>query len=205
MEWITNNMYDLYETIINSSSIITNKFNFWDTNDSNNHKSLSKENNQSRCNTHNDSDSDSEFLLNVAYNDIDFFTLKGYQTIAKVVKVYDGDTMTVVFFFEGKPQKFRVRLLKIDTAEIKSSNPNECKWAYKAKNRLIELIDDDLVYLVCGKWDKYGRLLVDVYKDSDCFITFNDLLIEENLAYEYLGKTKQTFSQWAPKEAFTEI
>ena len=99
----------------------------------------------------------------------------------------------------------------IDTCEIHSSNDKIKELGIKAKNRLIELIskkklnwEDDvskkniqtifnincfLVYVKCHDFDKYGRLLLDLYLDKD-EKSISDVLLEEKLAYVYNGKTK---------------
>ena len=46
-------------------------------------------------------------LNNINSDDISIFSLNGYSTQAKVVDVYDGDTCTVVFKWEGKYRKFK--------------------------------------------------------------------------------------------------
>lgn len=145
-----------------------------------------------------------KFLQQVSYHDVDFFNLKGLKTLAKCVKVYDGDTGTFVFYVDNKPYKFRCRLASIDTAEIKSNNPEEVVHAQKAKNRLIELIDDTLVYLECLEHDKYGRILVKIYKNDDDYHngnkSFNKILVDEGLAYQYKGGKRVNFCEWKKSE-----
>jgi endonuclease YncB( thermonuclease family) len=62
------------------------------------------------------------------------------------------------------------------------------------------------VRLVCGKFDKYGRLLAKVYARTDHSDTganrtdgeresFNDRLVSEHLACVYHGKTKMSAAQ----------
>lgn len=142
---------------------------------------------------------ENQFLEKVEYDDVDFFHLKGYECWAKVVKVYDGDTCTVVFFLNNKPFKFKLRLAGIDTAEKTSDDEMEVAWAEKAIDRLNELIGNDcLVYLKCRGWDKYGRLLGELKKKPEDQETFNQILLKEDLAYEYTGRTRQEFRKWAP-------
>lgn len=141
------------------------------------------------------------FLKQVTADDVDFWHLNGYESWAKVVKVYDGDLVHCVFFLNGKAVKFRVRLKGIDTADKTSKRKDEKLWAYQAMDRLNQLIDGELVYLVCGGWDKYGRLLGKLYYDSGKLVCFNDDLIEKGLAYVYQGGTRKKFEEWAPRRA----
>ena len=46
--------------------------------------------------------------------DAPYFSLEALETDAKVVDVYDGDTIKVIFNFEGKMWKWRFRLLGFD-------------------------------------------------------------------------------------------
>ena len=148
-------------------------------------------------------ESQQEFLKKVQYADIDFFNLKGYECWAKVVRVWDGDSFYVVFFLNGKPVKYRVRLYGIDTAEDRSKDPAEHVWAMKSKDRLIELIGGELIYLKCHEFEKYGRLLAEAYWDPGMLTSFNQTLLDEKLAYKYYGKTREPFREWAPPEAFS--
>ncbi len=47
-----------------------------------------------------------------------------YQThLAKILKIYDGDTITAVFHVKGELRKYKVRINGIDTAEMKDPDP----------------------------------------------------------------------------------
>jgi endonuclease YncB( thermonuclease family) len=149
-------------------------------------------------------DLQSQFLEKVTYDDVPFFCLQGYKTMAKCVKIYDGDTGTFVFFLNGKPFKFRIRLSNIDTAELKSDDPEEVKLALEAKETLEGLIGNELVYIECGKFDKYGRVLGKIYRDNKKELCFNDYLLEKNLAYEYDGGKRKHFREWYKNEKTKE-
>lgn len=145
------------------------------------------------------------------------FSLNNMKTTARVVSVYDGDTLTVVLPVFSTFFKFNVRMSGIDTCEIKSKSPKNKELAYRARNRLFQLItgkaidasgidswkrkqvDEFLeadVYLVnihCQEFDKYGRLLATVYPTSPIDApSFSDTLLKDRLAYVYQGDTKLT-------------
>jgi len=131
-------------------------------------------------------------LNNINSDDISIFSLNGYSTQAKVVDVYDGDTCTIVFKWEGKYRKFKCRCYGYDSPEMKPrlniENRDEIKEnAVKAKERLIELTAD-IVRVECMDFDKYGRLLVKLYKNNNSLI--NDIMINEGHGYVYHGGTK---------------
>ena len=131
-------------------------------------------------------------LNNINSDDVSIFSLKGYSTQAKVVDVYDGDTCTIVFKWEGKYRKFKCRCYGYDSPEMKPrldiQNREQIKEnAVKAKERLIELTTY-IVRVECMDFDKYGRLLVKLYKNNNILI--NDIMITEGHGYVYHGGTK---------------
>lgn len=118
------------------------------------------------------------------------FNLKNKIFKAKVVKVYDGDTITVVFKFYDDFYKFSVRMDGYDSPEIKTSDPEEKKWAVESKTILSDLILDKIVTLNCKEFDKYGRILGNVFfKDKNV----NDYMLAHGYCRPYGGGTK---CQW---------
>ena len=49
-----------------------------------------------------------------------------------------------------------------------------------------------LAYIKCYDFDKYGRVLADIYSNEKSADSFSSILINEKLAYVYGGKTKLT-------------
>jgi endonuclease YncB( thermonuclease family) len=146
--------------------------------------------------------------------DVPLFSLQGVKTQARVVSIYDADTMTIVMPFAGKFCKFNLRLYGIDTPEMKSKNTEVRDKAIKAKERVIRLITDGktmatsrkdlqmylssnitLVYIECFDQDKWGRTLAKVYIKEGDAKSISDVLLEEKLAYPYFGETKLTEAQ----------
>ena len=114
-----------------------------------------------------------------------------YVYRAQVLSVYDGDTITVMIDL-GLSIKVRAscRLLGIDTPEIRTKSASEKKLAYKARDRLREMVLDKEVTLhSVAKPDKYGRLLVKVWGDEHGYV--NGVLLDEGLARIYDGGTRQ--------------
>ena len=109
----------------------------------------------------------------------------------KYIKNYDADTITFdipnVHPIIG--DKISVRVRHIDTPEIKGKLPCEKEAARSAK-RLIEnlLKNAKRIDLENVDKDKYFRLLADVIVDGK---PIKDVLLKNNLAYAYEGKTKQ--------------
>ena len=63
----------------------------------------------------------------------------------KVIKVYDGDTITLGTILHGKPYKFSIRLEGIDAPELKTQNETEKKAGYLVKSKLESLILNKMV------------------------------------------------------------
>jgi endonuclease YncB( thermonuclease family) len=114
-------------------------------------------------------------------------TFKGYNVLAKVVLVYDGDTITCIFKM-GIECAWKCRLMGIDCPEIGSKIPEEKELALEAKNYVESMILDKMVYLKCYGTDKYGRVLVDVFINDT---HLNKDLIDKKYAKAYDGRTKE--------------
>lgn len=144
------------------------------------------------------------------------FSLANTNSYARLVDLYDGDTITVVLpIAENNYYKFACRVNGIDTPELRSTDPQAKALGIKARDRMIELCigrkvpegDEkskkqwikeqlttavQLVYVECEGMDKYGRVLLKVRKSKEDPMSFGDILLHEGLAYEYGGGTKLT-------------
>jgi micrococcal nuclease len=103
----------------------------------------------------------------------------------KVVKVYDGDTITIGAIVMEVAYRFSVRLNGIDTPEL--HGPDKDK-AILARDDLSKLIMNKIVRLENVGTEKYGRVLADVYLDK---IHINQWMIEKGHAKEYHGGKKE--------------
>lgn len=136
------------------------------------------------------------------------FNFNGNNCYARVVNITDGDTIKVVINYFNNFYKIIIRLNNIDTCETKSKSEANKDLGLKAKMRLFNLItnkepiidkkeikrvlnnDVYLIWLKCYDFDKYGRVLGDLYLQKDNAKSISDILIEEKLAYVYTGHTK---------------
>ena len=66
--------------------------------------------------------------------------------------------------------------------------------AIHARNYLKSLImnDNQLVYVKCGEFDKYGRLLGTIFINKKDKVSVNEMMINNNFGYVYDGGTKLT-------------
>ena len=113
-----------------------------------------------------------------------------------VIKVYDGDTITVASklpFNDSPLYRLSVRLNGIDTPEIKGRDDDEKTSAKFVRDELSNLLLHKKVLLKNIETEKYGRVLCDVYLDD---LHVNDWLISRRYAVKYDGKTKIKPSSW---------
>lgn len=137
--------------------------------------------------------------LNNSTNEIKEFSLEGKYKKCKVVDVYDGDTCKVVFFCRGKLDKWVIRMADYDAPEMRprlnvKNRQIIISQAKRSRDYLKRLImNDKLVYIKCGKFDKYGRLLGTIYLKKHNTIhdtSVNQLMVKHNYAVPYPLKTK---------------
>jgi endonuclease YncB( thermonuclease family) len=151
--------------------------------------------------------------------DVPEFSLCGLTLRGKVVECYDADTCKIVLPIQNTLYKFTCRLNGIDTPEMKPrkdkpNRENEIVWAKKARAELLRHIcpndissfdnldikKDEVINILqsnkrtitvkCLEFDKYGRLLVELYDDEKLEKSYNNLLVEKELAVSYDGGKK---------------
>lgn len=108
----------------------------------------------------------------------------------KVVKVYDGDTITLATVLYDVAYRFSIRLNGIDTPEMKGGSAHEKELAIKARDELSKRLMNQIVTLKNITTEKYGRVLADVYLDDECI---NDWMIRQGHAKVYDGGHKESF------------
>jgi endonuclease YncB( thermonuclease family) len=125
------------------------------------------------------------------------FSFIGKSFIGVPTNIYDGDTLSIIFVYNGIPVKYRCRALGYDSPEMKPllSNPNrlmEKVLAKAAKDRFIELLTkhtEKNIFIKCHEFDKYGRLLVEIWNNIDKD-SINNIMINEGYGKPYTGGTK---------------
>lgn len=150
--------------------------------------------------------------LKGANNSVELFSLDGKHMYGKVVNVYDGDTCKIVFEIDGmngdnRLVRFNCRMNGYDSPEMRppKNKPDrefEIKAAKAAKQRLISLVmshSEKVVFVKCGKFDKYGRLLVDIYDNRKMIygneLSVNQIMMNEGHGYAYDGGRKKSFKR----------
>jgi len=103
---------------------------------------------------------------------------------AKVVSVYDGDTIKIVFPLHDTFYKWNCRLTGVDTPEIRTRCKEEKELSYKVRDCLRDKI-----------FDKYGRLLIEIMCIGET-CSVNDWLIQNDYAFAYDGGTKKSWKEF---------
>lgn len=144
----------------------------------------------------NNENSDFEKYKNINWEDtVEFrFPITG----GIVIKVYDGDTITIAskLPYDSSPlYRLSVRLNGIDTPEIKGKgvSDEEKNTAIIVRDFLSNLLLNKYVRLENIQSEKYGRILADVYIGE---INVNELLLKERYAVKYDGGTKKKPESW---------
>jgi hypothetical protein len=74
--------------------------------------------------------------------------------------------------------KWVIRMMGIDTPEMKTKNTYEKQLAIKARDFLRELILDKFIIIECLDFDKYGRLLANIYIEGNA-MSISNMMIEK--------------------------
>jgi micrococcal nuclease len=107
-----------------------------------------------------------------------------YTYKAKIISVYDGDTVTAIVDLGFKISfKIKIRLAGIDTPEIRGE---ERPQGLISKQRLEELIlnKEVILHTQKDKQEKFGRWLGEIYIPNSQ-ISVNEQLLDEGLAQPY--------------------
>jgi endonuclease YncB( thermonuclease family) len=156
-------------------------------------------------------DSILELLKSSEEDKYKIFSLNNVITYAKILSNYDGDTADCLLVHDDTFRRFKVRFYGYDSPEMKpplniKDRDEIKKKAVEAKKRLWNLtsgLDDinqkfhkNLIKIVCGDFDKYGRLLITAYDfdigdNLEFDFSINKKMIDEGHGYPYYGGTKK--------------
>jgi endonuclease YncB( thermonuclease family) len=140
-----------------------------------------------------------DILLTTNFDNIPNFPFKE-EYYARVLSVYDGDTITIAFLHDNTIFKYKLRINGIDTPEIRGKDkysPEYIKKGIEARNfsRMFLLNEDlsplnKLFKVKIKDYDKYGgRIIGDIYINDELL---SNLLIENKYAVKYDGGKKMS-------------
>jgi len=120
---------------------------------------------------------------NITCEKINFDESNLYFYKAKVISVYDGDTITVDIDlgFNVWLHNEKLRLSGINAPEIRTKNKEEKTRGIKARDYLKTLIDGKniLIKTLKDKKGKYGRYIAEIYFQGE---NINDRLVKNGFA-----------------------
>ena len=130
-------------------------------------------------------------LMKLEPTDIPKFSFEGIEKNARIYKVYDGDTCTLLFRWKKQNINISCRIFGIDTPELRTKNLKEKKAGYEAKKFLQGLILEKILRVKFSKNGKYGRPLIEIFLPNGQSIS--DIMISNGYAKPYFGGTKNKF------------
>lgn len=147
-------------------------------------------------------------LLLGSFEYLNKFTFKGLVTKAKIVDVYDGDTVTIVFYYHDLPIKDNFRLFGYDAPELKplKTTPNRdlvIKAGQWVRDYMRSQFLGKIVWIKFVEEEKYGRLMGYMYpiseKDHPNFFpeeceSVNQMIIRMGYGLPYDGGHKSEFT-----------
>lgn len=125
------------------------------------------------------------------------FDLRSQTIPAKVLSVYDGDTITIGYKYRGTYWKSPLRIYGIDTPELKPSRSGRTEESITEEKKAAEKARDYLSGRILGKLitvnfnksnDKYGRLLGEVFLGKE---SLAETMICLGYGYRYEGGMKK--------------
>jgi len=125
-------------------------------------------------------------------------------TRAKVVRVYDGDTVHVAAIVNGGVHRFMIRAYGYDSPEKRTKNSKEKEAGLAAMNVMIKRVEGKIIQIkILPIKEKFGRLLA-ILSDEQGDI--NEWMIKNGYGKPYFGGHKEEFEDVSHKEdAKTEI
>ena len=132
-------------------------------------------------------------LLNLDIEHYENFSWKGYQFLARISDVYDGDTFTATWLWKGHVIKQRCRCIGYNSPEIRPKldtidRETVIESAHVAKNRLNELLcQNNLILVECFENDNFGRMLTVMYNVTNGEKSLNQIMLDENHGTVYVG------------------
>lgn len=119
------------------------------------------------------------------------------KTRAKVVQVYDGDTITIIYFItENCPVIMSMRIKGIDTPEIRTTNHLEKQAGLKIRDYVLHLLYNKVFEVEIDDWDKYGgRVLGNLFFENGESLSTH--LLNKKYGRPYNGEKKK---EWLHEE-----
>lgn len=135
---------------------------------------------------------------------------KNKMIYAKVVDVYDGDTITIIIMYGDAPMKLKVRLQGVDAPELVVKRQQgrvysaeedelitlEMRAGAHVRDKVKKLIDQKEVIVKLIKCDKYGgRQVGAVYLKPQSYETLTEYLLSKRYGKPYQAQKKDDWTR----------
>lgn len=128
--------------------------------------------------------------MTLTYENCEPFLPLGEGDRATVVKVYDGDSLTLGWTDSShKNVRVSCRIRGIDTPELRGSSEREKELAVRARERLHSKVGGRVVTIRLPGKEKYGRVLADLETDDGVSIA-DYMLQDREVCRPYRGGRK---------------
>ena len=117
----------------------------------------------------------SEELLSKTKANTEYMTFNGDEFTAKIVYIYDGDTMHVVFNALGDYYRWNCRVMGVDTPELRTKNLKEKEMGYKVRDILKNYFLNQIVTIKCYKF------MISMMHWNHCAISNTNSIIHPNI------------------------
>lgn len=115
---------------------------------------------------------------------------------ARIEEIYDGDTVKIIILLGDVAVKLSLRILGIDTPEIKHADgrlPEEHTAAIKVRDYMKTLFPKNIAKICIRDWDKYGgRVLGELFLETGENVA--EILIHQGWARPYRGEKKKPWT-----------
>ena len=142
-----------------------------------------------------------EQLFDVDPKEISKVPLQNELIEARVYKVYDGDTCSILYKLGDRVMKTSLRIVGIDCPELRPKRLTEEMKVMEAKAAAVcrdfvkSLILEKIVQVMFVGNDKYGgRLLANIYIPGDDLMLLSDVMITQGYAKPYDGAKKEPWT-----------
>jgi len=133
-------------------------------------------------------------LQDCAVDDVTGDRWCGLELPCYIHEIVDGDTIEIVFLFEQRLVRLRIRFARVDTPELRPKRSQfkteelrqlEIQKGKAAKAYVEKALESQYAIVKLGKRGNFGRPLCEVYLDTEKTQCLNTMLLESGHAKPY--------------------
>lgn len=105
-------------------------------------------------------------LLNLDIKKVQGFSFNTMETYAKVIRCFDFNKLEVVFKFNNVFVRYICIINGIKDIQIDGNIINNNRNTEEGKKKLENLILNKIIYMKCHGFDKFGRIIIDLFQNN---------------------------------------